>query len=125
MAQKIPRPRTKPPISPPANQSRHASTARLAKFVLTILEDGERGTLPYNPKWRTLEEQSYLVLANLHVLRRLMEARYQKGLDHDAVGDCLELLATAIDFLEAVDLTSLCMEKERAEPRERGRGKAA
>jgi hypothetical protein len=102
-----------------------ASNARLAKFVFSeILECGEGGPLPYNPKWRNLEEQSYLVRANLQVLQSYMEAHHQKGLNGEAVSDCLFLLVPVIRFLNAVDLTALVMEKEQAAQEKRGKGKA-
>jgi hypothetical protein len=103
-----------------------ASHARLAEFVFTnLLEGGDRGPLPYNPKWRNLEEQSYLVLASLRLLRSYLEAHHPKGLTGDAVNDCLHLLEPVIKFLDAVDLTDLVMEKARAAGEKRGTRKAA
>jgi len=123
-------PKTKPaprevPL-PPHAQVKKVTTPRLAEFVFTnLLEGGGRGPLPYNPKWRNLEEQSYLVLASLRLLRSYMEEHHQKGLTGDAVDDCLHLLEPVIGFLDAVDLTALVMEKESVERETRSKGKAA
>lgn len=102
------------------------SPTHLAKFVFEeVLGGGENAKLPYNPKWRNLEEQSYLVLGALRLLRSYMEAQYQKGMTRKAVSDCLTMLEPVIGFLDAVDLTALVMEKERAQRGERGKGKTA
>ena len=102
------------------------SNARVAKFVFSELLEGDvERAQPFNPKWRSLEEQSYLVLTNLRVLRSYLEARYQRGLNSAAVGDCVTLLEPVIGFLNAVDLTALVMMKEKEQRGERGKGKAA
>ena len=113
-----------------AKQPSHVKQDRIgptfAEVVFTeLLEGGERGPLPYNPKWRNLEEQSYIVLATLRLLRSYLEGRFQRGLNSEAVQDCLSLLDPVIKFLDAVDLTALVMEKERAAWEKRGNGKAA
>ena len=128
--QKHPHPRTRPPLPPlTASRKDHArptSHAQLAKFVLTeILGDNGSDTPPYNPKWRDLEEQSYIVLASLRVLTSYMEERHRKGMNGAAVSDCLSLLDPLIAFLNAVDLTALVMEKARAQREGRGKGKGA
>ena len=108
------------------DHARPRSHAQLAKFMLTeILGDNWSATPPYNPKWRNLEEQSYIVLATLRLLRSYLEARFQRGLNGQAVSDCLSMLDPVIGYLDAVDLTALVMEKARAQRGERGRGKAA
>ena len=103
-----------PALRTPLPLPRHTSNARLAKFVFKeILEGGSEGTTPpYNLKWHDLEEQSYVVLASLRVFRAYMEAHHQKGLNGDAVNDCLSMLDPLIAFLDAIDLTGLVMKKD-------------